>query len=315
MKNSWTAIACKAQDLCANLKSESLDRLGARISPRTDSCWKTTFKKALILAWRRCLHTIPGDFPDHCSEVEAVLQSGELLVMNGSLIELDGEHIMKPVEYGASLRVCRNHAGLRRICVITNPPRQLLEKIRIQSHARVARTRRNRQCSFNSGGSGSFVSSPGTRDDQPSRRPMNCKNERRKAQLPPRRLFAKTGAEKCVDPPGERPRGHRGCIPVQHGREGRMSPEDSFKATELSFPRSKGIVREAKRSDVVTLYQGGEYHLYRQRPPTSASSSPPKSRSRSSAATRTTSSIRATTSTSACFVFTRTTSPPNWSIT
>lgn len=175
---------------------------------------------------------------------------------------------------------------------------------------------------FNNGGSGSFVSADGlimtnhhvgadtlaklgTKDKDYYRDGFFAKSYDEEAKAPDLELNVLVGIE---DVTGK----------VTEGLTSGMDDAAAEKARRGAMARieKESAEKTGLRSDVVTLYQGGQYHLYTYKKYTDVRLVfAPSSTRPSSAVTRTTSSTRATIWTSASSVPTRTASPPALRIT
>src|SRR5436309_886269 len=154
--------------------------------------------------------------------------------------------------------------------LFTNPPRQLLEKkYAFNSSPEWLEHVQRSSVRFNSGGSGSFVSANGlvmtnhhVGADELQKMSDAQHNYLRDGFL------AKTRAEekKCVDLELNVLMSIEDVTAkVNAAVKSDMSAEDSFKARRAVMAQieKESYDKTGLRSDVVTLYQGGEYHLYR----------------------------------------------------
>ena len=173
-----------------------------------------------------------------------------------------------PAERFASLRPCGADEGM---WLFNQPPRkQLKEKYGFEPTDAWLEHLQKSAVRFNSGGSGSFVSADGlvmtnhhvgadclqklsTADKDLIKTGFHAQHARRGNQV------RRPGAERADEHRGRDRPGERGGE-AGHGRRRRAAgpPRGACNTIEKESLDKTGL-----RSDVVTLYQGGQYHLYR----------------------------------------------------
>ena len=207
--------------------------------------------------------------------------------------------------------------------LFNNPPRKILkEKYQFDpsdtwlAHLRLASVR------FNSGGSGSFVSSDGLvmTNHHVGADALQKIGSQDKDYMKTG-FYAKTRGEeiRCVDLELNVLQSIEDVTSqVNAAVKPGMTPAEAVRARRAATNtiEKESFDKTGLRSDVVTLYHGGLYHLYRFKKYTDVRLVfAPSSRPRSSAAIRTTSSIRGMIWTSASSASTRTASRPGSRIT